>query len=82
MKVKILNRYTAGGSEFFEWWLWDGPDGIEEIHGYATDLITAFSKILEWHERIASDYAQEIISDIETARHFITTNDSDNEPTS
>ena len=81
MKVEILNRYTPDGREFYDWTLWDGPDGIEEVHGYATDLITAFSKILEWHERIAADYAQDVISEIETARHFITTNDTDNEPT-
>jgi hypothetical protein len=58
MKVEILNRYTPDGKEFFEWWLRDGPDGIEEVHGYATDLITSFTKILEWRERIASDYNQ------------------------
>ena len=81
MLVKIVNKFTPQGQEFYEWWLWDGPDGIEEVRGYATDLITAFSKILEWHERIASDYAQELISDIETARHFITTNEPNNEPT-
>lgn len=71
MKVEILNRNTSDGREFYEWSLWDGPDGIEEVHGYATDLITAFSKIIEWRERIAADYAQDII----------TTNDTDNEPT-
>jgi hypothetical protein len=59
MKVKIINRFTPDGKEFFEWHLWDGPDGVEEVHGYATDLITAFSKIIEWRERIAADYAQE-----------------------
>lgn len=77
MKVKILDRFTADGKAFYEWWLWDGPDGVEEVRGYATDLITAFSKILEWHERIASDYAQEVISEIATARHFITNNETD-----
>lgn len=76
MKVEIVNRFTSDGREFYEWSLWDGPDGIEEVHGYATDLITAFSKILEWHERIASDYANNIVSDFETTRHFIATNDS------
>ena len=81
MRAEILNRYTPDGREFFEWHLADGPDGIEKVHGYASDLIQCFSKILEWHERIASDYAQELISDIETARHFITTNEPDNEPT-
>jgi hypothetical protein len=81
MKVEIINRFTPDGREFYEWSLWDGPDGIEEVHGYAVDLITAFSKVLEWHERIASDYANNIVSEIETARHFITTNDPNNEPT-
>jgi len=81
MKVEILNRYTPDGREFYDWTLWDGPDGIEEVHGYATDLITAFSKILEWHERIASDYAAEIIADIETAKQFLQTNDTDCEST-
>jgi hypothetical protein len=71
MKVTIVNKFTPQGQEFYEWWLADGPDGVEEVHGYATDLITSFSKILEWHERIASDYAQEVISEIETAKQFI-----------
>ena len=59
MKTKILNKYTSEGKEFFEWWLWDGPDGVEEVHGYASDLIVAFSKILEWRERIAADYGKD-----------------------
>lgn len=71
MKVTIVNKFTPQGQEFYEWWLADGPDGIEEVHGYATDLITSFSKILEWHERISSDYASEILADIETAKQFI-----------
>ena len=74
MKIKILDRFTPAGQVFYEWWLWAGPDGIEEIHGYATDLITAFSKILEWHERIASDYATEVLTDMENARQFLTNN--------
>ena len=56
MKVEIFDRHTPDGRTFFEWSLWDGPDGVEEVHGYATDLITAFSKIIEWRERIAADY--------------------------
>jgi hypothetical protein len=76
MKIKIIDRFTASGKIFYEWWLWDGPDGIEEIHGYATDLITAFSKILEWHERIGADYAAEVLTDIETAKQFLTTEPS------
>jgi hypothetical protein len=73
MKIEILNRFTSDGREYIEWTLWDGPDGIEEIRGYATDLITAFSKILEWRERIGADYAAEILADIETAKQFVTT---------
>ncbi len=61
MKVKIDDRFTPDGKAFFEWYLWDGPDGIEEVHGYATDLITAFSKIIEWRERIAADYTQDTL---------------------
>lgn len=56
MKVEIFDKHTSDGRTFYEWSLWDGPDGIEEVHGYAADLITAFSKIIEWRERIAADY--------------------------
>ena len=56
MLIKIINRFTETGREFIEWDLWDGPDGIDHAHGYATDLVQAFSKIFEWHERIANDY--------------------------
>jgi len=59
MLIKIVSRFTSNGSQFYEWSLNDGPEGVEEVHGYATDLITAFSKLLEWHERIASDYAND-----------------------
>jgi hypothetical protein len=81
MKVTIVNNFTSGGQEFYEWSLHDGPDGAEEVRGYAVDLITAFSKVLEWHERIASDYAAEVIADIETAKQFLQSNDADCEPT-
>jgi len=70
MKVTIVNKFTAQGQEFYDWSLSDGPDGIEEVRGYAVDLITAFSKVLEWHERIASEYADELLVDIETAKQF------------
>ena len=48
MKIKILDRFTPSGKIFYEWSLADGPDGIEEVRGYAVDLITAFSKVLEY----------------------------------
>jgi len=85
MKIDIADRFTPEGRVFYEWNLWDGPDGIDHAHGYASDLVQAFSKILEWHERIGADYAAEVaedlISDIETARHFITNNETDRQPT-
>ena len=58
MKIKIYSRFTEDGREFIEWDLWDGPfDCTDHAHGYATDLVQAFSKIFEWHERISNDYA-------------------------
>ena len=75
MKIKIIDRFTPTGQIFYEWWLYDGPDGIEEIRGYATDLITAFSKILEWHERIGADYAQEVLKDLDTLKTYLDNTD-------
>ena len=75
MKIKIIDRFTPTGRIFYEWWLYDGPDGIEEIHGYATDLITAFSKIMEWHERIGADYAQEVLKDLDTLKTYLENTD-------
>jgi hypothetical protein len=77
MKIEIFNRFTPDGKEFYQWRLWDGPDGNEGVRGYATDLITAFSKVLEWHERIAADYAAEVIADLETLKKFTTNNEID-----
>lgn len=57
MLIKIINRTFDNGQEFYEWDLWDGPaDSSDHAHGYATDLVHAFSKVLEWRERIANDY--------------------------
>ena len=56
MKVEIVNHFTPDGREYIEWDLYDGPDGIDHAHGYATDLVQAFSKIFEWRERIGADY--------------------------
>ena len=76
MKVTIVNKFTAQGQEFYDWSLSDGPDGIEEVRGYAVDLITAFSKVLEWHERIAADYAAEVAEDLETLKNFLQENET------
>jgi hypothetical protein len=59
MKIEITNRFTSDGNEYIEWDLYDGPDGIDHAHGYAVDMIQAFSKILEWRERIANDYVND-----------------------
>jgi hypothetical protein len=56
MKIDITNAFTNDCKEYYRWELYDGPDGIEHVHGFATDLIQCFSKILEWHERISADY--------------------------
>ena len=77
MLIKIVNKLTKGGGEFYEWTLYDGPDGIEEVHGYATDLITAFSKIIEWRERIAAEYAAEIVQDLENQNELPNNNETD-----
>ncbi len=77
MLIQIVNKFTSQGSEFYEWTLCDGPDGVEELHGYATDLITAFSKIIEWRERIAAEYAAEVAKDLETLKTFLANNETD-----
>ena len=56
MKLEIVSHFYPDGKEIYEYNLYDGPDGIERVHGYATDLIVTFTKILEWRERISRDY--------------------------
>ena len=56
MKIEINNHFSADGKQFYYWTLFDGPDGKDEVKGFATDLIEVFSKIVEWRERIAKDY--------------------------
>jgi len=57
MRIEITNRFTNDGTEYIEWDLWDGPaDCSDHAHGYAVDLVQAFSKIFEWRERISNDY--------------------------
>lgn len=78
MKIEIHNRFTAAGTEYIEWDLWDGPaDCSDHAHGYANDLVQAFSKIFEWRERIAADYAAEVLADMETVKNFLKTNETD-----
>jgi hypothetical protein len=55
MKIEICNHLFEG-REYFEFTLHDGPENVERAHGYSVDLIEAFTKIIEWRERIAQDY--------------------------
>lgn len=57
MKISIVN-HLDGDREIFEWELSDGPEEFETAKGYSTDLINAFTKILEWRERIKNDYSE------------------------
>jgi len=66
MRIEISDRFTKEGNPYYEWDLWDGPDGIDHVHGYATDLVQAFSKIFEWRERISRDYTTDTNTENET----------------
>lgn len=78
MRISISSHFTSDGKEYYEWDLWAGPaDCSDHAHGYAVDLITAFSKLLEWNERIASDYAAEVSEDLETLKTFLANNETD-----
>jgi len=78
MLVNITNSFTNDGKEYYKWELYDGPDGIEHVHGFATDLITAFSKVMEWRERIGADYSAEISEDMDTLKNFTQQNETNN----
>ena len=81
MQIEITKRFTSDGKAFYEWDLWDGPaDCSDHAHGYASDLVQAFSKILEWRERIGADYAAEILQDMDNAQHFLTTETNNEAP--
>jgi hypothetical protein len=78
MKIEILNPFTPDGKEFYYWTLYDGPDGIDEVKGFAMDLIEVFSKIVEWRERIGQDYANEFLKDMKTIETFLQTDNETN----
>lgn len=58
MKIEVKNGFS-NGTEYYEFELWDGPDSIEHVKGYSSDLINVFTKLLEWRERIAREYVSE-----------------------
>ena len=77
MKIKIDNHFTTSGKEYFRFELWDGPDGIEHVQGFAIDLIETFSKILEWRERIGADYVADVTADMNTLENFSENDETD-----
>jgi hypothetical protein len=56
MRIEIHDHHT-NDKTFYYWELYDGPNDQDEAKGFAVDLIEVFSKIVEWRERIAKDYA-------------------------
>ena len=77
MRISISSHFTSDGKEYYEWDLWAGPaDCSDHAHGYAVDLVTAFSKLLEWNERIVADYATEIAQDLETLKNFLSNDET------
>jgi hypothetical protein len=62
MRIEIHDHHTNDNT-FYYWELYDGPEEIDEVKGFATDLIEVFSKIVEWRERIAKDYTDNTIND-------------------
>ena len=78
MRIEVTTHYFKDGKEYYRFELWDGPDNVEHVQGFAIDLIEAFSKIVEWRERIAVDYAEEVLAEIENAKQFLT-NEPNNE---
>jgi hypothetical protein len=58
MKIEIKSQ-NFEGRQYFEFILQDGPGDRERVKGYATDLIIAFTKVIEWHERIEREYQVE-----------------------
>jgi len=78
MRIEINNHFTPEGKEFYYWTLFDGPNDIDEVKGFATDLIEVFSKIVEWRERIGRDYAEEVLEDMKTLENFLQTDNETN----
>ncbi len=59
MKVEICDLWKGGRTVYY-WTLYDGPDGIDKVSGYATTLEETVCKILDWRQRIANDYCGSI----------------------
>ena len=57
MKIEITEYYPEGRPVYY-WTLYDGPDGIDKVTGYAVSLEEALTKILQWRHKIAHDYIE------------------------
>jgi hypothetical protein len=57
MKIEIKS-HPADEGEIYEFLLVDGENNEEKVRGYSRDLIHAFTKILEWRERISRDLSR------------------------
>ena len=58
MKIEISDHFSEGRTVYY-WTLYDGPDGIDKVTGYAVSLEEALEKILDWRHRIANDYTED-----------------------
>jgi hypothetical protein len=62
MKIEIYDMWRNGNTVYF-WTLYDGPDSIDKVSGYATSLEEVVTKILDWRQRIANDYISSLSED-------------------
>jgi hypothetical protein len=58
MKLEVQD-HEHEGKVYFEFHLNDGPNETEKVRGYASDLITVFTKVIEWRERIQREYGEQ-----------------------
>ena len=70
MKIEIYDLWRGGNTVYF-WTLYDGPNSIDKVSGYATSLEEAATKILDWRQRIANDYIESIASDEESCSETV-----------
>ena len=63
MKLDVTNHFAPDGREFYYWTLHDGPDGIDEVTGFGSDLCEVFAKVIEWRERISTYYTEDTNTD-------------------
>ena len=57
MKIEVYDMWRNGRTIYY-WTLYDGPDSIDKVSGYATTLEEVVCKILDWRQRICNDYCE------------------------